>query len=432
MSQGAAYIRARLPQEKNAVKNLEAIPAHIGKQPLHPGLAALRQGKSQQRNFSTAARRILSSVAGPAQRAGRASSGPTIRSALSKTTLAPFSSPLRPNLTGGALPRSAGGYTLGGNGVRHFSSTPAAQAQVVQNVSAAIRAFCVNGFRADYDGVDVRTGEKRYRAVTTAQEKALAGLRFAKQNARGTTLKFHIAPTITSVPSTDIFSEATLNSENLLAGLASDFSRSLASLSLVHSDLTRLSTLGSLPISHPNPHTIEVRFAGCDAKTVQHLCDELGVQRGIIREDPEWNENDGDKDVGMALLFPWAPSHPGSDISAGNYYHYVKPTDNLDWQSMLSPSSSLPLPATGEPSEDGYAMVAPSAGETEQNPWLDSTQSEGFDRLHESDIESNDDFGLGLRAATGMEASRPLQPPTGYEGMEGILRFLEECDTARR
>lgn len=282
--------------------------------------------------------------------------------------------------------------------------------------------------------MDPWTGEKRFRAVTTAQKKALAGLRSANPDIKGTTLEFRIAPTVTSVSSTEFSSEATLDSENLLTGLASDFSRSLASLSLIHSELTRLSTLGSLPISHPNPHTIQVRFAGCDARTVECLCNELGVQRGIIREDPEWNEDEGDKDVGMALLFPWAPSGPISEISEGanDYFQPVKPTQSLGWQSMLSVS---PPPTHGSTADihspEDYAMVEHSAVETERNPWLDSTHSSGFDRLHESDIESNDSLGFGLDV-TGMEVTRPLQPPTGYEGMEGILRFLEECDAARR
>ena len=447
MSKGAAFLRSRLQQDASK-PILETIPARINKQPLHP-LAALRQGRSQKRYFSTAVRRILSG-APKATTTARALPTTSVRGALSRTTLAPFSSPLRPKLTGGALPRASGGYSLGG-AVRHFSHTPAAQAQVLQNVSAAMRAFCVNGWKAHYEGVDPKTGNKRFRAVTTTQEKALASFRNAKPNSKGTTLEFSIAPTITSIPSFDAL-ESTIDSSAVLSGLASDFSRSLSSLALVHSDLKRLSTLGSLPIFHPNPHTLHVRFPGCDAKTVNNLCDELGIQRGIVKEDPEWHEQEGDKDVEMALLFPWAPSRAASEIPVENaaeaYFlrpdpgartRTLGPAESLEWASMLSPfpRSSAAAPHKSQEGEI-FSVLAPSRAAELNNPWLDSSASNShssFEALHESDLASDDDYDFEGLDLTRVETVRPQRAPQSfadYNGTEGILRFLEVCDGARR
>ena len=453
MSKGAAFIRSRLQQD-GSKPVLEAIPARINKQPLHP-LAALQQGRSQQRNFSTAVRRIVSGVAGPARVARPAAATP-VRAALSRTTFAPFSSPLRPNLTGGALPRASGGYSLGGS-VRHFSHTPAAQAQVLQNVSAAMRAFCINGFKAQYDGVDKKTGNKRFRAVTTAQEKAIKSFRNAKPYSKGTTIEFRIAPTVTAVSPLET-TENTVDTE-VLSALASDFSRSLASLALVHTDLKRLSTLGSLPISQPNPHTLQVRFPGCDGRLVESLCDELGVQRGIVKEDPGWDADDGDKDVGMALLFPWAPSKAASEFAGDDavledayfFRHHqpartrtLGPAESLEWQSMLtrSPASAAPVAKSG--SEASFSVLAPSQDMDFQNPWLEHSTSDsdaGFEDLRESDLESNDEYGIeGLdltRTETVRQSSyeQPHRSPQSfadYEGTEGILRFLEVCESSGR
>ena len=435
ISKTASLVRSRRPQASAA--NLEPVPALLRRQPLHP-IAALRQHRSQQRYFTTAARSILS-LSPKAASAARVLPTSTVRTALSKTTHAPFSSPLRPNLTGGTLPRSAGGYSLGGTGVRHFSHIPATQAQVVNNVSTAVRAFWLNGYKAKYDGIDPRTGEKRFSAVTVNQEKALAGLRHAADilNARGTTLEFHIAPTVTAI--SPLSTEQTLGSSAILQTLASDFSRSLSSLSLIHADLKRLATLGPLPISHPTASIIHVRFPGCDARIVTALCDELDIQRGIIREDEAWAEEGGDKDVGMALLFPWVPgtsegSYPGeSDVEDAGAMPYFQQyttsgTQSLDWRSMLSDGPPFP-PREASGSQDCDLWPLTDVGEG------DEKGSESFDAVRSSDLASNESFGMDLRRTEtlrgyegrGRERQNRLSGK-GYEGVEGIYRFLAECE----
>ena len=298
---------------------------------------------------------------------------------------------------------------------------------MVQNVSAAIRAFYVNGYKARYDGIDPHTGEKRYRAVTKVQEDASKRFQNAadQPNLRGTTLEFRLAPTITAVSPLES-SEITLGTPKLLSSLATDFSRSLATLSLVHADLTRLSALGSLPILHPDPSTLHVRFPGCDGSIASALCDELGIQRGIVREDDGWAE-DGDKDVGMALLFPCAPS--GAASATPNTSQSFEKTlgkgfaaESLEWQSMLSHNKSQPS-VKGRESPASYFLV--------DNPWRSAMAS--YDGLRDSDLDSNDNFGFEMERIRAMRPE-PLrgQSPSLYEGIEGIHRFIAECEAAER
>ena len=423
ISRGAFYLKARLLPEAGTGKLLEAVPIRVARQPLHP-LTALRQGRLQQRNFSTVVRRIVSSASRPIQSAGLGAS-PTVRSAISKSSFTPFASHLRPNLTGGALPRSSGGYSLGGRGVRHFSNVPAAQAHVLQNVSAAFRAFCVNGHKVQYDGIDVKTGAKKFRTITVLQEKTMKNMQRSNQYAKGTTLEFRLAPTITAIANT----EATLGSEEVVNGLASDFARSLSSLAAVHADLKKLAKLGSLPITHPNPHTLHVRFAGCDSATVYALCDELGVQRGTVREDPEWSDEHGDKDVEMALLFPWAPSQTPTEHLFSPPAK-AQPMQDLDWGDMMSKSAADPAAdPTPDTNHSESSMIQISLQEGFSSSWQDASCASSFDELQASDIETNDELGFGMDLTQVRTAQ--LVDSTAYEGMEGVLRFLEQCDSRR-
>jgi hypothetical protein len=108
------------------------------------------------------------------------------------TTRTPFASTLRPNLTGGTLSRTSGGYSLGGgrtSGARYFSHTPAAPAQVVSNVSAAVRAFWLSGQKAQFDGL-TSAGEKRYRSITSLQEATGRKMQSMSNKAPGSFIDF--------------------------------------------------------------------------------------------------------------------------------------------------------------------------------------------------------------------------------------------------
>lgn len=355
--------------------------------------------------------------------------------AISQRGAAPFASTLRPNLTGGVLPRSAGGYGLSGAGARHFSHTSGAQAQAVQNVSAGIRAFFIGGGKARFDGVDPITGEKRFRAASQTEDTLYTQWASPHAiNARGTALEFKLSPTITalspSVFSADQENLGTASLNGILDNLASDFARALKDLAAVLADLRRLSAFGNLPVSlttTPSGPTLSVRFQGCDADLVSRLCDEVGVLRGVVIEDEAWID---EKDVEMALLFPFAPGAGTEAISEqenGSEYFEKKPLDQkyqaeeLDWRHMLSPSAYKPSNADSLHSFATLHSPAPKAN-----------SPSGYESLRESDFASDDPY---------YPTFTPLKAPThrtsrsasgDYEGLEGIYKFLQICEDSRR
>lgn len=360
-----------------------------------------------------------------------------ISKAISQRGAAPFASTLRPNLTGGVLPRSAGGYGLSGAGARHFSHASGAQAQVVQNVSAGIRAFFIGGGKARFDGVDPMTGEKRFRAASQTEDAVYAQCSNpCAKGTRGTALEFQLSPTITALsPSFSSAGEenlgiTSLNGITLLDNLATDFARALKDLAAVLADLRRLSAFGDLPISlttTPSGPILSVGFPGCDADLVSRLCDEVGVRRGVVVEDEAWID---EKDVEMALLFPFAPV-AGTDVISEheNGYEYFerKPLDQryqpeeLDWRQMLSPSAYKPSNAN---SLHSFATL--------QSPAQKAKSPSGYESLRESDFASDDPY---------YHTCSPLEAPThstvksasgDYEGLEGIYKFLQICEDSRR
>ena len=389
---------------------------------------------------------------------------------------APFATTLRPNLTGGALPRRAGNYSLGGiggSGVRNFSSAPVCQAQVVNNVSAAVRAFWISGQKTRFDGVDGKTGEKRWRAVSKVQDKTSRMMAKAKDSKqmKGTTLEFSLNPTITALSAVhpakatsltasntlDSFTDAeeqSLNTPGLLNGLAGNFARALKDLSAVLADLNRLRTLGDLPVSLiDSGSTLAVHFPGCDARSVELLCSEVGVQRGIIREDPMWR---ADKSVEMALLFPFAPSRDESVSSASaieqRYFESALPKpERVDWTTMLSPKPSSPERTRTITTSPRFSTKSVTSDEEDVRPVdvesLDtflqrntpeilpfSGSEEGFESLRDSDYDENDEL-ISTRPVE-QEQVRSHDASIGsqedFQGVQGIYKFLVECEGARR
>lgn len=359
------------------------------RQPIHPA-AALRQSRRGARWSSTASynrlnsaiRRFISSASGSVPR-----SRPFIdTSAFSKTQVgrafaqfpgrAPFSHTLRPNLTGGALPRTAGGYAMPGSGrvggQRFFSHTPASQAQVVQNVSQAMRAFWLSGQRAHFDGYGAN-GERLYRPVSALNKDATTKLTTISSFASGSFIDFNLKPTVTALGPFAVSSAAlakgnldftpeidaaTLNAEGFLDVLSTDFARQLKDLSSIMSDLKRLAALGDLPIVLEKNHTLRVRFPGLDAETVERLCDDIGIQRGTIGQDPDF---DSDYGLSHSLRFPFAPDADDDPMAAISSLRSNK--------SYLSDLSSM---EENEALFDDYVI---------NNPWLPSCSSS--EALHE-------------------------------------------------
>jgi hypothetical protein len=184
---------------------------------------------------------------------------------------------------------------------------------------------------------------------------------------------------------------ATLNTEGFLDVLSTDFARALKDLSAVMADLKKLASgLGDLPISMEKNNILRVRFPGVDADTVERLCDDVGVQRGMVGEDAAFRLSQG---VPVALKFPFAP---GAEDS-------VSQTLTSPGGSMRSHNSVL--------SEEEDAFL----DEFDDNPWLSTASpEEGYESLSPP-----------VYSHSGEHCSED------FEGLEGVYRFLEECDRAR-
>ncbi|KAL2270953.1 hypothetical protein VTJ83DRAFT_324 [Remersonia thermophila] len=390
------------------------------KQPIHPA-AWLRQQKRagskrwfSSANLSSTVRRFISSVghANPQHGARFDRSklpSSTISRAVSRLTgRAPFASTLRPNLTGGTLGRTAGGYAMPGcgriGGARHFSHTPASPAQVIQNVSQAMRAFWLSGQRAHFDGFGPN-GEKRYRAVSAKHEAArlaMAKTMMIHRSAPGAFVDFKVSPTVTAlsplgaaIPFATAEAAATpsLHTEGFLDVLSVDFARALKDLAAVMTDLKTLSALGDLPVSMIGSNILRVRFPGMDADTVERLCRDVGVKRGVVGQDPDFDTSPA---VDMALRFPFAPD--------------ASPCDE---ETLTSPGGSLRSHGSA-PSSDIEEMFI--VDEYDDNPWILSSGSEPE--------------GYGSMSPSALGSAGPARSED-FEGLQGIYRFLEECDRAR-
>ena len=189
-------------------------------------------------------------------------------------------------------------------------------------------------------------------------------------------------------------------------------------------DLKRLSTLGDLPLGMVDNTAVRVRFPGCDAQTVERLCDEVGVQRGVIRQDTDFDVSAG---TGIALLFPFAPSQAPS-VTTKNAGRMHQRRDDVDWRNMISPEHTLTSPGFSTHSDTGLDFEDVGAADEGKNSWLDSSSPSGYSSMHSSDAG---DEGYYFRKP-GVADTNGRHSSTDYEGLEGIYRFLEQCDDARR
>lgn len=404
------------PLNKELQRVAVRVTGNAGRQPVHPA-ALLRQSKRGARWSSSSAyarvnaivHRFISGTAG----SGGARAGPILdRAVFAKTNVGrafaqfsgrtPFAHTLRPNLTGGAFPRTAGGYAIPGagrvGGQRFFSHAPATHAQVVQNVSQAMRAFWLSGQRARFDGHGPN-GEKRYRTVCALQDKTGRTMAELPRFTPGAFIDFQVSPTLTALsPLAAAYGvkldldAATLNADGFLDVLSVDFARQLKDLAAVMNDLKRLAILGDLPITLEKNNTLRVRFPGVDADTVESLCDDIGVQRGIVRQDAGFDTSIGSP---MALCFPYAPVD-----------------EDAAQRAFTSPGGSMRSHQSGMSSMDEDAFFDEYI---EEIPWLSSQEAGGEE---------------GYESMSPPVLSSAEQCSEDFEGLEGIYRFLEECDRA--
>ncbi|KAJ5946614.1 hypothetical protein N7454_003453 [Penicillium verhagenii] len=420
-------IRAKLPEPApNSSLQYQPVYARINRQPINRA-AAIRQARS--RHFSTRAAGAFASAVRGIQADIGTYKATRVASNIGRLTVrAPFASTLRPNLTGGTLGRTAGGYAIGAGrfgGARYFSHGAAAPAQVIQN---GVRAFFLSGQKIRFDGIDPRTGEKRYKAVSAIQDQAGRNMSAIPRAAPGSYIDFQLSPTITAfgvmaaLNKKAGFATETLQSEGLIDVLSGDFARALKEFAIVLNDLKRLATLGDMPITLHDQSTIRVRFPGCDAETVESLCDEIGVQRGRISQDNDFDLRTG---ADLALLFPFAPSMaPSSDTE--DFFERpsqsIQPsTDNLDWHAMLTPEGS---PSTYNSRDSGNAVSFDDSELFGENPW---TSRSAYSSVNISELGDRAFFPEISSSCASLSDSESV-----FGDAEGIHRFLADCDLARR
>ncbi|KAL8826954.1 MAG: hypothetical protein Q9191_003477, partial [Dirinaria sp. TL-2023a] len=438
-------VRSKIPQSSSAATSSTARTANYALQPIrisnepyssHP-LSRTRQSGAQ-RWLHTVRNNISSAKARPYD--GSSFNSTKAAKCIRQRGAVPFASTLRPNLTCGTLPRNTLGVA------RHFSSGTTCQAQVIHNVNAGIRTLLVGGGKARFDGVDPTTGNKRFKTVTKTQEKALKRFDNCKAaSAKGTSLEFRLSPTITTLLPSLGFEQRPSLDNNVLNALSTDFAHAVNDLTLTLTDLKRLSALGNFPlslISTPKGPALSIRFPGCDAETVSNLCEELGIVRGIVREDEDWKES---KEVEMALLFPFAPAgHPGSNSindyeQDGMEYFERKPQqqqqktvvdtiiapEQVEWQGMMTPSTTTTTTTTD--------LCTPSSTATFDRithpvltPAYETPSPSGYESMHTSEYNEEEDPQIRHQYLPQSTTSS-----TDYEGVQGIYRFLQECDAAR-
>jgi len=289
--------------------------------------------------------------------------------------------------------------------------------------------------------MDDVTGEKRYRSVSKTEDTVYQKWENPiSSSMKGTKIEFRLSPTITALSPTLSSSQSVtnLNTPSLLSDLSGDFARALRDLASVLADLNKLATFGDLPISllhTPEGAILSVRFPGCDEEIVASLCDEVGIRRGLIKEDEGWEQS---KEVEMALLFPFAPA--GNNISSSEdetseshvqeYFGKPIPTvkkeaqkERLDWRNMVSPSNHSLFDETSEISFEDV---------TRHSPRHHPCSPSDYESLRESDFAFDDPY---FHAASPRPATRRVSRVSGsqeYGGLEGIYKFLQVCEDARR
>jgi hypothetical protein len=226
-----------------------------------------------------------------------------------------------------------------------------------------------------------------------------------RRRAPGAFVDFKISPTITALSPLGVVmpfasaeeqvaavGAATLNAEGFLDVLSVDFARALKDLAAVMTDLKALAGLGDLPVFLEKNSVLRVRFPGMDADTVERLCDDVGVKRGVVGQDPDFDASAG---VEVALRFPFAPDASGEG-------------------TITSPGGSLR--SRGSESSSSEVEEAFIVDEFEENPWRlsGSEPEEGYESMSPP-----------VLSTSGEHCSED------FEGLEGIYRFLEECDRAR-
>lgn len=325
-----------------------------------------------------------------------------------------------------------GGYSLGAPGVRYFSHAPAAPAQVISQVSSAMRAFIYNGKDqlsfSTYHRHDGKPGKVGVRAQLAAQ--------LSSQDAPGSYIDFSLAPVLTSISPLSNKSN-TLENTAFLQALSADFGAMMGSLTAVYSDIKRLASLGDLPVSlAENGLVLRVKFPGCDAEYVESICTELDIRRGIIREDDRFAFSHLAPGVAPFWADNLAPDTPHS-ISTQSNDGFSTPSlvsshgdREMEVVSPIAPGLGL-----GSDVETASAHWTPTDGSGSQ---ADDTQASYYFRAISEGSEIPDSPSYLGSSEAGSELARERRREMeqvlviGDEDVRGIRQFLEEIDEGVR
>lgn len=176
----------------------------------------------------------------------------------------------------------------------------------------------------------------------------------------------------------------------------------------------------------PSGPVLTLRFPGCDADTVSRLCEEVGVRRGVIREDEAWDQ---DRDVEMALLFPFAPTENFAGGEAPEYFEREPAVaEQMDWRHMMSLREDLASNSDRLSSDNTFELLV---GEKSPRISKQTKSPSGYESLRASDFADDDPYipGDDMTSPRGRDKAVDNNE---YEGLQGIYRFIQECEDARR
>jgi len=337
----------------------------------------------------------------------------------------------------------------------------------VQNVSQAVRAFWLTGSKAQYDGVDGH-GNKRFRAVSATKHTVMRKIAGLHKATPGSHVDFRVNPTITALAGLNGVAgyptwsreeqdetaepQTHLNSTGLLDILQTDFSRSLRDLSAILADIKRLASLGDLPITYESTSSgtvLRIHFPGTDGETVDRLCEEMNITRGILTEDADFDAFVGSD---IALMFPFAPTKSASFdsyTSDDGMYATMEPAehDMPNWNNM-------PTSQSIESFEDNRSVISDTEhaydyADAEDDYSMHSEQD--LDMLSHPELQHDDEVFLEQSSnpwrspidgyGSGSNGTRKSQSysqqetdernvPLEYQDFDGIRQFIELCDGA--
>jgi len=291
------------------------------------------------------------------------------------------------------MPRTAGGYSLGNAaGPRFFSCSANAQADVIAQVSQSIRAFVLSG-EGKFGSYTRSNGTKGNLGV-----RALLAASMVDRQAPGAYVDFDLAPAFTCL--SPLNPTKSLEDASFIAGLSADFGNMISEVTATHGDIHRLAKLGDLPVSlvGDKRQILRVHFPGCDREFVENMCNELDIRRGIVHEDERFT-------FGASLL--------GIGL-------HKSMSGELDWKDMLSTSSVWS--EDGHESELDYGVIR-----NNQSPaYLSDAESLNPDEYFSPSL------GLSSPERIGSDGYAHEDDNDGYEGLEGIHRFLGESADYRQ